>query len=589
MVVECSGPLTESIAPILTHMVRFEERIDAATGQRYRAVFARGEALQDDPLLNKGTCFSVEERESLGLRGLLPPGVATEEEQRTRAYENYQRSGDDVQRYLFLAALQDRNETLFYRLLIDHLEELAPIVYTPTVGKVCEQFSHIYRRPRGLYVSSRDRGKIASLLRNAPSPDIRIIVVTDNEAILGIGDQGVGGMGIPIGKLALYTAGAGLHPVHCLPIDLDVGTDNETLLADPLYLGVTHRRLRGEAYDALVDELVSAIREVFPRALVQWEDFASRNAFRVLRRHRERVLSFNDDIEGTGAVVVAGIRSALKLVGRSLGDERIVFFGAGASGAGCALAVREALRAAGVPGRMLAERVLCIDSKGLILRDRPGLEGEKAAIAADTAILRDWTLRGAGPISLGEVVDNYRPTILIGASGQPRAFTEAIIRAMHRGCPRPIILPISNPTASAEATPSDLLHWTAGAAVVGTGSPFPPVSVNGVMHEIGQGNNALIFPGVGLGATAVEATRLSDQAFAAAGDALFEFTAVSGRPGEPIYPPLARLRDVSLRVALAVGSSLVECGAAPEMTRAEVEERVRSMIWEPLYRPYRPA
>jgi malic enzyme len=570
-------------------MGRFEERVDSATGQPYWAISGRGEAVQDDPLLNKGTCFTEEEREALGLRGLLPPGVATEEEQRARAYENYQRAGDDVQRYLFLAALQDRNETLFYRLLVDHLEEMAPIVYTPTVGKVCEQFSHIYRRPRGLYVSSQDRGRIESVLRNAPERDVRVIVVTDNEAILGIGDQGVGGMGIPIGKLALYTAGAGIHPARCLPIDLDVGTDNEALLGDPLYLGVTHRRLRGAEYDSLVDELVDAIREAFPRALVQWEDFASRNAFRVLARHRDRLLSFNDDIEGTGAVVVAGWRSALKHVGRPLAEERIVFLGAGASGAGCAIAARAALREAGVPERDLASRVLCLDSRGLILSDRPGLEGEKAVIAADPGLVRGWAAGSGDRIGLAEVVRHFHPTVLIGASGQPGSFTEAVIREMASGCPRPIILPISNPTAKAEATPSDLLAWTGGGAVVGTGSPFPPVTLGGVTHRIGQGNNALVFPGVGLGAVAVQARRLTDAAFAAAGKAVHEMTAITGAPGEPIYPPLGRLRDVSFRVAVAVGQTLVSDGSAPPLDRAAVEARVRGMIWDPVYRPYRPA
>lgn len=566
----------------------FRERVDPVTAERYLGVTERGDALQDNPILNKGTCFSIEERGALGLRGLLPPGVATEEEQRSRAYENYKRSGNDVQRYLFLAALQDRNETLFYRLLLDHLEEMIPIVYTPTVGKVCEQFSHIYRRPRGIYVSIQDRGRIASVLRNAPYPDYSIIVVTDNEAILGIGDQGVGGMGIPIGKLALYTAGAGIHPSRCLPLDLDVGTDNQALLDDPLYLGIRQRRLRGEAYDALVDELVDAIREVFPRALVQWEDFASQNAFRVLARHRDRILSFNDDIEGTGAVVVAGIQSALRHIGRPLLEQRIVFLGAGASGAGCALAVRRALRSAGVSETDLSAGVLCLDSKGLILRSRPGLVGEKGVLAADPALIQGWRVERDGVISLADVVNGFHPTVLIGASGRPGAFTEAIVRAMHRHCPRPIILPISNPTANAEATPGDLLRWTEGAAVVGTGSPFPPETVRGVTYEIGQGNNVLIFCGVGLGAIAVEARRLSDDAFAAAGNALFEHTGISGRPGEAIYPPLARLRDVSFRVALSVGNALVKGGMCPPLSRDAVEERVRAMIWEPIYRPYRP-
>lgn len=570
-------------------MRRFEDRTDPVTGERYRAVFARGEALQDDPLLNKGTCFTGEERDALGLRGLLPPGIATEEEQRARAYENYQRSGNDVQRYLFLAALQDRNETLFYRLLLDHLEEMTPIVYTPTVGKVCEQFSHIYRRPRGLYISSQDRGRVAAILRAAPVPEARVIVVTDNEAILGIGDQGVGGMGIPIGKLALYTAGAGIHPALCLPIDLDVGTDNQTLLDDPLYLGVPRRRLRGSEYDELIQELVDGICEVFPRAIVQWEDFANQKAFRVLAAYRDRIPSFNDDIEGTGAVVVAGVRSALRHIGRVLPDERIVFYGAGASGAGCALAVRRALEAEGVPPRVLASRVLCLDSKGLILNDRPGLEGEKALIAADPMMVRAWGIASSARIPLAEVVERFHPTVLIGASGQPGAFTEAVVRAMHRHCARPIILPISNPTANAEATPADLLRWTEGAAVVGTGSPFPPVDFGGTTYEIGQGNNALIFPGVGLGAIAVDARRLTDGAFDAASRALCDCTTIRGLPGEPIYPPLASLRSVSASVALAVGRTLVSEGAAAEFSDDDIERRVRSMIWDPVYRPYRPA
>ena len=569
-------------------MGRFEERIDAKDGQRYWSVGARGEMLLDDPLLNKGTCFTQAERDSLGLRGLLPPGEATEAEQRARAYENYQRAGDDVQRYLFLAALQDRNETLFYRLLLDHLEEMIPIVYTPTVGRVCEQFSHIYRRPRGVYVSALDRGRVREVLRNASCEDPRIIVATDNEAILGIGDQGVGGMGIPIGKLALYSAGAGIHPSQCLPLDLDVGTDNQALLDDPLYLGIPQRRLRGEPYYQLLDELVEAIREVFPRALVQWEDFANRNAFKVLDRYRGRLASFNDDIEGTGAVVTAGIRAALRHVGRPLVDERVVFFGAGASGAGCALAVRRALREAGVPENQLAERVTCLDSKGLIVRDRPGLEAEKLMIAAEPELVGGWTVERKDKIPLLDVVRNFRPTVLVGASGQPGAFTETIVREMARHCPRPVILPISNPTAKAEATPSDLLHWTGGAAVVGTGSPFPPVTQGGTTYQIGQGNNVLIFPGVGLGAIACDASRLDEEAFAAASRALDEQTTITGSPGESIFPSLARLREVSLRVAGAVARSLVERGNAPKLSRDEIEERIRSTVWEPVYRAYRP-
>jgi malic enzyme len=564
---------------------RFEERTDPVTGQRYLAVSERGARLRDDPVLNKGTCFTLEERERLGLLGLIPPAVQSPEDQEARAYANYLEAGDDVRRYLFLAGLQDRNETLFCRLVLDHVDEMVPVIYTPTVGKACERFSHIYRRARGLYVSPGDQGRIEALLRAADRDAPRVIVVTDNEAILGIGDQGVGGMPIAIGKLALYTVGAGIHPAHVLPLDLDVGTDNAARLADPLYLGVRRKRLRGEPYLALLDELVEAIRRVYPRALVQWEDFANRNAFHVLERYRQRVLSFNDDIQGTGAVVVAGIRNALRQVGRSLAEERIVFYGAGASGAGSARALRAALRAAGVPADALSGRVLCLDSQGLILADRPGLEGVKRELAADPARVAGWAKSGSGSFGLAEVVRGFRPTVLVGASGQGGAFGEAIVRDLVRGCPRPIVLALSNPTAQCEVTPEDLIRWSDGAAVMGTGSPFAPVDHRGTRHVIGQGNNVLVFPGVGLGATAVEARWLPDEAFIAAATALSELTPAS--PGDPIYPPMRRLREISRAVAIAVGCALVDAGAAPAMTRTEVERRVAAGIWEPDYLPYR--
>lgn len=570
-------------------MKRFEEEIDPRSGERFLRVYSRGEALKEDPILNKGTCFTGEERELFGLRGLLPPRISTHAEQAARAYGNYQQAGDDVHRYLFLASLQDRNETLFYQLLLAHLEEMAPIVYTPTVGKVCEQFSHIYRRPRGVYVSSQDRGRIADLLRNAPHEDCRVIVATDNEAILGLGDLGVGGMAISIGKLALYTAGAGIHPALCLPLDIDVGTDNQALLDDPLYLGVRQKRLRGEEYFSLLDELVEAIQVVFPKALVQWEDFANRNAFQILDRYRKRVLSFDDDIQGTGAVVVSGIRSALHQVGRPLGDERIVFFGAGASGAGCAMATHQALREAGVAESRLRAHVIALDSRGLILSDRRELRGEKKMIAADCSLVTGWSGGADGSFRLADVVREFKPTILVGASGQPGAFTQDIVRAMQRNCPRPVVLPLSNPTNKAEATPAEIIQWTRGAAVVGTGSPFPPVEYAGEVYNVGQGNNALIFPGVGLGAVAVEAKWLPDEAFTAASRALYEFTSPSRQPGASIYPPLRRLREVSFAVAIAVARALVEAGAARDVDPDQIEERITSMVWEPAYRPYRRA
>jgi malate dehydrogenase (oxaloacetate-decarboxylating) len=565
------------------------ERTDPETGRNYWDVEKRGEDLLEDPLLNKGTCFTAEEREQLGLDGLLPPGIATEEEQEARVYENFRRGATDVQRYLFLASLQDRNETLFHRLLLDHIEEMLPIVYTPTVGKVCEEYSHLYRRPRGIYVSSRDRGRVRGLLARAVSGDVRVIVATDNEAILGLGDLGAGGMPIAVGKSVLYCVGAGFHPSRVLPVSLDVGTDNRALLDDPLYLGMRHPRLRGDEYLSLVDEFVEAVRALYPRALVQWEDFASRNAFRVLARYRKRLLSFDDDVQGTGAVIVAGIRTALKRAGRRLEDERVVFHGAGASGAGCALAVRAAMAADGVPPAELGGRVLAIDSRGLILADRPGLEGEKREIAADPGAARGWALSGSGAADLAEVVRRFHPGTLVGASGQPGVFTEAVIRAMAAGCPQPVVLPISNPTANSEASPADVIAWTDGAAIVGTGSPFAPVTWKGVRHEIGQGNNAFVFPGLGLGAVAVEARWLPDAAFAAASDALALATAASAGPGAPIYPPLVRLREVSLQVAIAVARALVREGAAPAAPDEAIEERVRALVWEPRYVPYRAA
>ena len=570
-------------------MKRFDERTDPTTGVRQLAVYERGAALKDNPILNKGTCFTRAEREALGLVGLIPPAIQTEDEQLVRAYENYLRADGDVRRYLFLAGLQDRNETLFCRLVLEHLQEMIPIIYTPTVGKACEQFSHIYRRSRGLYVSPQERGRVADVLRNSSVTDPRVIVITDNEAILGIGDQGVGGMPIAIGKLALYTIGAGIHPAQCLPLDLDVGTDRPDLLTDPLYLGLRERRLRGEPYFALLDELVEAIATVFPNALVQWEDFASQNAFAVLNRYRRRLLTFNDDIQGTGAVVVAGIRTALTKVGSSLRDARVVFHGAGASGAGCALAVRSAMVAAGVPEFDLQTRVLCLDSKGLITSDRPGLDGTKCEIATDPAFVSSWAAPSTRPLSLAEVVRGFKPTVLVGVSGQPGAFTESIIRDMHASCPRPIVLALSNPTTKIEVAPAELMRWTNGAAVTGTGSPFAPVEINGRTIAIGQGNNVLIFPGVGLGATSVNATWLPDEAFAAAASALADYSSSHSWPGDPIYPPLTELREVSRRVALAVGAELVRVGAAPAISAEEIERRVNAGMWTPAYAHYVPA
>jgi malate dehydrogenase (oxaloacetate-decarboxylating) len=570
-------------------MKQFEERTNPATGERYLEVFERGAALKDDSLLNKGTSFTAEERDSLGLAGLLPPAVHTLAEQSRRAYQNYLRATDDVGRYVFLMALQDRNETLFSRLLVDHLDEMVPIVYTPTVGTACETYSHIYRRSRGVYITAADRGRIVTLLQNAAVSDPRVIVLTDNEAILGIGDQGVGGMAIAIGKLALYSAAAGIHPSACLPIDLDVGTDNAKLLNDPLYLGVRQPRLRGQPYLALLDEVVDAISRVFPQVLVQWEDFASHNAFAVLERYRRRLLSFNDDIQGTGAVVTAGLLAAARRAGRSFADERVVFFGAGAAGAGCALAVRTALCETGMSVAEASRRVVALDSKGLIVADRPGLDDIKRQIAAPSDLVAGWPASPGHAFSLSDVVRAFRPTALVGLSGQPGSFSEPIVRQLLASCPRPTILALSNPTSKIEATPEDLLRWTNGAAIVGTGSPFEPVRIDGRTFTIGQGNNVLIFPGVGLGATAVRARWLPDSAFAAAASALVDVNAAASAPEDPIFPPLQRLHDVARVVALAVARELVRVGAAPTTPDGDIERRVVAMMWTPAYLPYKPA
>jgi malic enzyme len=567
---------------------RFEVRRDPVSGERYLAVFTRGAALRDDPVLNKGTCFTQEERDTLGLTGLLPPSVQTPSEQLARAYGNYLEAGDDVHRYLFLTSLQDRNATLFCRLVLDHLEEMLPVIYTPTVGMACQHYSHIYRQAHGVYISPGDSGRMAEALRNAAAGiEPQVIVITDNEAILGIGDQGVGGMPIAIGKLALYTVGAGIAPTRCLPVDFDPGTSNRELLNDPLYLGVRRPRLRGEPYFELLDELVEAIATVFPAAIVQWEDFASANAFAVLERYRRKVPSFNDDIQGTGATVVAGIESAFRQTGGRWPEARVVFFGAGASGAGSAMAVRAALRAAGVPEADLSRQVVCLDSNGLILADRPGLSGAKRAVAADPAVVSGWAGGAGGAFGLTDVVRGFRPTVLVGASGQPGAFTEPVVRALLAGCPRPIVLALSNPDTKTEVKPADLMRWTNGAALVGTGSPFPPVDHGGRRYRIGQANNAFIFPGVGLGASAVEARWVPDEVFVAAARALVECTGASPRPGDPIYPPLSRLREVSRAVGVAVGAALVDAGAAPPLARADIESRVAGAMWTPEYLRYR--
>jgi len=541
----------------------------------------RGEELLAQPMYNKSTAFTLAERELFELTGLLPAAVSTLDQQARRAYENIVRKSDPLERYIGLEALQDRNEHLFYRVLGDHLEELLPIVYTPTVGLACQRYSRIFRQARGLWITPRHRGRIAEVLGNAPFEDVRLIVVTDNERILGLGDQGAGGMGIPIGKLALYSAAAGIHPARTLPISLDVGTDNRELLDDDLYLGWRHPRLRGEEYLSLVDEFVEAVLEVFPRALLQWEDFKKGNAFRLLDRYRERLPSFNDDIQGTAAVSVAGMLAASRASGVPLAEQRVAILGAGAAGIGIAALVRTALAKAGLAGEALARALVVLDSRGLLVDDQPIDDAYKRDFAWPAALASAYRL-GAGDDLLA-VVRAVRPTTLIGTSGQPGAFTEEIVREMASHVDRPAIFPLSNPTSQSDAVPADLFAWTEGRALVATGSPFEPVEVGGRRIRVGQANNVYVFPGVGLGCMVAGVRVVSDGLFRAAAEALAEASTPEALAAGALFPPAAELRAVAGRVAAAVVREARETNLGARIPDDEVEARVEAARWAPAY------
>jgi malate dehydrogenase (oxaloacetate-decarboxylating) len=539
-----------------------------------------GQRLLDNPLLNKGSAFSRDERREFDLLGLLPAHSSTVEEQLARTYENYQRKETDLERYVFLTALQDRNETLFYRLLLEHISEMTPIIYTPTVGEGCRQYSHLFRRPRGLYVSYPNRDEISVLLDNAPSETVEVIVVTDGERILGLGDLGVGGMGIPIGKLSLYSLCAGIHPAATLPIMLDVGTDNRELLDDPLYLGWRHPRVRGQEYDDFIEAFVAAVGQKFPRVLLQWEDFSKHNAARLLERYRDRLCTFNDDIQGTGAVTVAGLLAAMKLLDSKLGEQRILILGAGSSAIGISDQIVAAMRQEGYSEHDAKQKLWLVDSKGLVHTGRTNLEDSKRRYAQP--IERMGGLDPAG-FSFFDVVRKAQPTILIGTSGQHGAFSEEIIREMAKHVERPVIFPLSNPTSKSEATPSELLQWTEGRALIATGSPFQPTSYAGRSIKVGQCNNVFIFPGVGLGVIASGANRVTDAMFSAAARVLSEFSPALTDPDAPLYPPLESVREISRKVAVAVGIEAQQAGLAEITSRDELEQNVRDKMWRPHY------
>jgi malic enzyme len=549
----------------------------------------RGAHLLREPMYTKSTAFTAEERAAFGLEGLLPAAVSTMEQQERRVYANIARKQDALEKYIGLAALQDRNEHLFYRLLVDHIEEFLPIVYTPTVGRACQEFSHIFRRARGLWITPAHRGRILEVLGNAPFDDVRLIVVTDNERILGLGDQGAGGMGIPIGKLALYTAAAGIHPTRTLPISLDVGTDNRALLDDDLYLGWRAPRLRGAEYDALVDEFVHAVKRRFPKTLLQWEDFKKGNAFRLLDRYRKVVTSFNDDIQGTAAVAVAGMMAGARVSGVSLAAQRVVILGAGAAGIGIARLVRDTLRRAGLDGEDLAGSVASLDSGGFLVDDHPIADVHKRDFAWPAALAEKHGLGRGRSRDLEAVVRAVKPTVLIGTSGEPGTFTEAVVREMASHVDRPVIFPMSNPTSHTEATPADILAWTQGRALVATGSPFDPVRVEGRTVTIGQGNNAFVFPGIGLGVMVSEAVEVTDALFATAARTLAEEVHPRNLASGSLFPPIRELRRVTRRIAEAVVREARDSGIGRVLPEGEITAAVADAMWEPAYDPMAPA
>ncbi len=533
----------------------------------------RGARLLSAPLWNKGTAFTVEERSRFGLHGLLPPYVETLEEQVERAYKSYLAYDKEMNRHIYLRQLQDNNEVLFYRLLLDHIEEMTPIVYTPVVAEACRNFSHIYRRARGLFISYPLRDSIPALLQNRPNPDVDVIVVTDGERILGIGDQGVGGLGIPIGKLSLYSLIGGIHPARTLPIVLDVGTNNEDCLHDPAYLGWRHERIRGAAYDDFVELFVEAVKQELPDACLQWEDFATPHARPILDRYRDQLLTFNDDIQGTAAVALGAILAAVKVAGKTLRDQRVVFLGAGSASIGVADYLRDAMVADGLSPAEAVDRFWIVDKDGLLREERVDLTAEQRVYA-----------RAAGPHwGLAEVIGAVDATILIGLSTAHGAFTEPIVREMARKTERPIIFPLSNPTERSEATAVDLIQWTEGRALVASGSPFDPVRFGERTIAIAQCNNVYIFPAVGLGLVASGAKRLTDAMMRAAARALAEHSPAGENPEEPLLPPLHDLRRVAVEIAMAVGLEAQRTGLAPLTTSETLRENVNAVQWKPQY------
>jgi malate dehydrogenase (oxaloacetate-decarboxylating) len=563
----------------------FEFAVDAS-GKTFIKTPLTGYALLSNPLLNKGTAFTHQERIDLSLTGLIPHNESNLIVQRARSYETFQNKGSDIEKYIYLRDLQDSNETLFYSLLREHIAELMPIVYTPVVGLGCERFSHIYRRPRGLFISYPDRNQIDKIFLHPRFNRVKTIVVSDGERILGLGDQGAGGMGIPIGKLALYCACAGIHPSATLPILLDTGTNNPALLADPLYIGWHHERIRGDEYAEFIELFIQAIKKRFPKVLLQWEDFAQLNATPLLDKYRDQLCTFNDDIQGTAAVAAGTLFAAIRVTGVPITQQRIVVTGAGSAGCGISNLLLAAMIEEGLSEEEARKHFYLVDRDGLLMDTMQNLMPFQKPFAQAKNNLQNWQLDNASIISLKDVVHNAKPTLLIGVSGQPGVFTEELIRDMASNVKRPIIFPLSNPTTRSEATPADLMKWTDERAIIGTGSPFGNITKGGKTVRVDQTNNCYIFPGIGLGIIAVKATRVTDKMFMAAAKALADCSPVNSDPEANLLPPLMHIRDVSLQVAIAVAKEAIKAGIAKYDEIEPLEARIARMMWATEYFSY---
>jgi len=563
--------------------VNVPERMAQRVAEVVSTRIPRGMDLLDTPLLNKGTAFNDTERTQFGLHGLLPPHIETLEDQVARAYEAYARKDDDLERHIYLRALQDSNEVLFYRLLLENIEEMTPIIYTPTVALACQQFSHIYRRPRGVFIGYAQRDSIVELLRNRPNPNVDVIVVTDGERILGIGDQGVGGLGIPIGKLSLYTLIGGIRPERTLPVVLDVGTNNSERLNDPEYFGWRHERITGDDYFAFIEQFVDAVKEELPETCLQWEDFANPHARPILERYRDQLLTFNDDIQGTAAVALGAVLAAIKVAGKSLKDQQIVMLGAGSAATGVADGLRAAMTEEGLTEEQARRRFWLVNSKGVLHSGRKDLTAEQMIYAQPGNRIAGWPRTSNGNVGLADVIGHIDATILIGLSTVGGAFSEAIVREMAGKVERPIIFPLSNPTSKSEATPEELNRWTEGRALVATGSPFASVNYEGRKTPIAQCNNVYIFPAIGLGVVASRARRVTDSMMLAAARTLAGNSPALKDPSASLLPPLTDLRRVAAEIALAVGIAAQKDGVAAQIIEDELRARVMATQWMPAY------